>query len=102
MEAPAMTGPEEPAAGRNLVADMFAALFAAEQGEAAPTPLPPARVPQPPVVTDQLIDEVTRRVIERLAPDAASELVAQIVSEVAERLVREEIVRIRSAVVTKL
>jgi len=41
---------------------------------------------------------VTRRVAERLAPEAARPLVAQIVSEVAERLVREELERIRSAV----
>jgi hypothetical protein len=37
-------------------------------------------------------------VLQRLAPDAARDLVAQIVSEVAERLVREEIARIKSAV----
>ena len=48
-------------------------------------------------MTGQLVDEVTRRVVERLAPDAANELVAQIVSEVAERLIREEISRIKAA-----
>ena len=90
----------QPKEGRNLVADMFAALFAAEQGEAvvpaAPyqTSLPAAA---PATVTDSLVDEVTRRVVERLAPDAANELVAQIVSEVAERLIREEISRIKAA-----
>ena len=53
------------------------------------------RLPQ--LCTDGLVDEVTRRVVERLAPDAANELVAQIVSEVAERLIREEISRIKAA-----
>jgi hypothetical protein len=48
-------------------------------------------------VTDELVEEVTRRVIQRLAPNAAHEVVAKIVSDVAERLVREEIARIKSA-----
>ena len=90
----------QPKEGRSLVADMFAALFAAEQGEAV-TPAAPYQAshpaPGPVAVTDGLVDEVTRRVVERLAPDAANELVAQIVSEVAERLIREEISRIKAA-----
>ena len=90
----------QPKEGRNLVADMFAALFAAEQGEAVMPAAPyqaslPASAPA--TVPDSLVDEVTRRVVERLAPDAANELVAQIVSEVAERLIREEISRIKAA-----
>jgi CheY-like chemotaxis protein len=95
----------EPIERRNLVADMFAALFAAEQGEAvAPAPpyAPPRPESSPAVVTDTLVDEVTRRVLERLAPDAANELVVQIVSEVAERLIREEINRIKAAASARL
>ena len=95
----------EPVDGRNLVADMFAALFAAEQGESvAPAAAFSAPRPQapPPMVTDSLVDEVTRRVVERLAPEAANELVAQIVSEVAERLIREEITRIKAAAAARL
>jgi hypothetical protein len=94
----------DPVHGRNLVADMFAALFAAEQGETV-TPGPPLHDPLPdtPVaVTESLVDEVTRRVVERLAPGAANELVAQIVSEVAERLIREEIARIKTAAAARL
>ena len=53
-------------------------------------------------ITDNLVDEVTRRVVERLAPEAANELVAQIVSEVAERLIREEITRIKAAAAARL
>jgi CheY-like chemotaxis protein len=88
-----------PVDGRNLVADMFAALFAAEQGESvAPAPpFPGPRAEAPVTITDSLVDEITRRVVERLAPEAANELVAQIVSEVAERLIREEITRIKAA-----
>ena len=95
----------EPVDGRNLVADMFAALFAAEQGESvAPAAAFSAPRPQAPpaTVTDSLVDEVTRRVVARLAPDAANELVAQIVSEVAERLIREEITRIKAAAAARL
>jgi DNA-binding response OmpR family regulator len=92
-----------PRDGRNLVADMFAALFAAEQGESVAPAVPAAPPPpQPAALTDSLVDEVTRRVVERLAPDAAHDLVAQIVSEVAERLVREEISRIKAAAATRL
>ena len=94
----------EPVDGRNLVADMFAALFAVEQGEsvAAAVPFPTPRPQTSPAATDSLVDEVTRRVIERLAPDAAHDLVAQIVSEVAERLIREEITRIKAAAAARL
>jgi DNA-binding response OmpR family regulator len=94
----------EPTEPRNLVADMFAALFAAEQGESvepAPSFTPP-RPESPAVVTDNLVDEVTRRVLARLAPDAADDLVVQIVSEVAERLIREEINRIKAAAAARL
>jgi hypothetical protein len=37
-------------------------------------------------------------VIARLAPDAADPLVSRIVTDVAERLIREELERIKSAV----
>jgi CheY-like chemotaxis protein len=96
--------PIEPTERRNLVADMFAALFAAEQGESVPpaAAFTPPRAQAPAVATDDLVDEVTRRVLERLAPDATNELVAQIVSEVAERLIREEISRIKAAAAARL
>jgi hypothetical protein len=88
----------EPDATRNVLADAFSRLFASELQEpgaplAAPHPPPPAPAP---VVTDAMVDEVTRRVLARIAPDAVRQVVAEIVSEVAERLVREEIERIRS------
>jgi len=47
-------------------------------------------------VSEAMIEEVTRRVIERLGPAVARDVVVQVVSEVAERLVREEIARIRN------
>jgi CheY-like chemotaxis protein len=85
--------------GRDIVAEMFTALFAAEQGEslAPPTAFQAPQTQTPALVTDALVDEVTRQVIERLAPGAANEFVARIVSEVAERLIREEISRVKAA-----
>lgn len=79
-----------------FVADAFSALLAVEEGEpdAAPLHLPSGF--RGPVITDALVDQIAQRVIERLAPDTARDVVAQVVSEVAERLVREEIERIRS------
>jgi hypothetical protein len=47
-------------------------------------------------VTDALVDEVTRRVVERLGSTTLKEVVAEVVADVAERLIREEIARIRS------
>ncbi len=90
------TAQATPAAGTPAnMADVFGALFAVEQGEpgAVRIHLVPAGVS--PAVSDDLVEEVTRRVVERLAPERARTLVADVVAEVAERLVREEIARIR-------
>ena len=42
-----------------------------------------------------MIEDVVRRVIERLGPDAVRAVVTDVVSEISERLVKEEIERIR-------
>jgi hypothetical protein len=93
--APAPAPPALPPDGdRNVIAEAFSRLFAVEQGEADHAIVvgaPAATLP----VTDELVEQITRRVIERLAPATARDLVADVVSEVAERLVREEIARIR-------
>jgi CheY-like chemotaxis protein len=81
---------------RTVIADAFSALIALEQGEPGAKPVRLTTDSAQPVITDALIDEVARRVLERLAPDAARDVVVQVVSEIAERLVREEIARIRS------
>ena len=99
-DGPGARGDEgsRPASG-NVIADVFAALFEEEQGQVGVAPVAAGVQPADPgAVSDALVEEVTRRVAERLAPEAARPLVAQIVSEVAERLVREELERIRSAV----
>jgi CheY-like chemotaxis protein len=92
--------PTPPADGGNVILDAFHALLAMEQGE--PRPAVRAQAPAAPAaITDELVDEVTRRVLERLAPNAARDLVRQVVAEVAERLIREEIARIKAAANTK-
>lgn len=69
------------------LAEAFAALLAAEQGKVAPPP--PVNEE---ALREDVIEQVTRRVIERMGDDA----VRDVVVEVAERLVREEIARIRT------
>lgn len=59
-----------------------------ESGPSSPSPAP--------AITDELVEEVTRRVAERLGTPAVRQVVADIVADVAERLVREEIARIRA------
>jgi CheY-like chemotaxis protein len=94
----AVSAPPEAPAGRSLIADAFSALFAAEQGEPGAVPVRLGGNGSAPVITDAVIDDVARRVIQRLAlgsSDQMQTVVKEIVSSVAERLVREEIDRIR-------
>jgi CheY-like chemotaxis protein len=90
-----------PGDGGNVILDAFHALLAMEQGEPRPAVRSQTSAASPVAVTDELVDEVTRRVIERLAPGAARDLVRHVVAEVAERLIREEIARIKVAANTK-
>jgi hypothetical protein len=66
----------------------FATLSAAKAEAAA---RPPA-----PVITDEVIEEIVSRVLQRLSDRVVRETVTDIVSQTAERLVQEEIERIRS------
>ena len=87
-----------PGTGRSIVADAFSALFAMEQGEPGVVPIRLGGNGSAPAITEPMIDDVARRVIEKLAlgsSDQMQTLVRDIVSTVAERLVREEIDRIR-------
>lgn len=89
------------------LADAFSALLAEELGEGtegAPFGVPEAarpsrmaaQAPAPPAITDEFIDEVARRVSGRLADRAVQEAVSAQVLALAERLVREEIDRIKA------
>jgi CheY-like chemotaxis protein len=82
------------------LADVFAALLAAEQS--APGRAEPAvRVAWPtgPVtaVPADIVETVTRRVLHQLSDRVVRETVAERVSAIAERLVREEIARIKKS-----
>jgi CheY-like chemotaxis protein len=86
------------ASGRSIVADAFSALLAIEQGEPGVVPVRLGGNGSPPVITEPMVDDVARRVIQKLAlgsSDQMQTIVKEIVSAVAERLVREEIDRIR-------
>ena len=100
---------EIPSMPRGLpsIADAFAAILSAEQNGAGARPEwpalqalvpPPPPAPVEPVITDDVIDRVARRVIEQLSDQIVRETVASIASESAERLVREEIERIKAAI----
>jgi CheY-like chemotaxis protein len=83
-EAPAPSGNEGPA-----LADAFAALLAAEQALSVRPVAASAGASVP--VTDDVVEEVVRRVIARMSDQAVRETVLQ----VAERMVREEIDRVK-------
>ncbi len=79
------------------MADAFVALLAAEQGETLTIPgmfSPPAAA-GPVAITDELVDRVSERVLSRLNDAVVRETVKDTVSRVAERLVRDEIDRIK-------
>jgi hypothetical protein len=80
------------------IAQAFSALFAAERGEAVPDmPAligPPAALPQ--ASMDDLVERVTRQVLERLSDRVVRDTVTDIVSRVSERLVRDEIERVKA------
>ncbi len=57
---------------------------------------PPARgIAVLPAITDELVERVARRVLEKLSDRVVRETVADLVSTIAERLVRDEIERIK-------
>jgi CheY-like chemotaxis protein len=78
------------------LADAFAALLAAEQ--AAPESASHAGWPAPALVpSEALIEEITRRVLDRLSDTVVRAAATALVPAVAERLVREEIERIKAS-----
>ena len=90
-----VANPAPAPASDRVVANAFTALLAVEQGEPGAAPVRLTSAPAEPVITEAFLNEVVRRVVERLSPGAARDVITEIVSKVAERLVREEIERIR-------
>lgn len=87
---PVMTGaPAE-------IAAAFEWVLAAEQGRPVPADAVPVTAASRSIAMDTVVEEITRRVIERLADRGVHDQVADIVSKIAERLVREEIDRLKA------
>ena len=93
---------ETPAASVGVpISEMFGVLLAAEGGGPAPSMLtsPPAEAASPgSVPLDVLVGQVYQHVVERLTDRAVRDAVSEIVSGVAERLVREEVERLKSLI----
>jgi CheY-like chemotaxis protein len=79
------------AAPKVSLASAFSALLAAEQS--AQVPPPQAAAAAPPSMTEASVEEAVRRVLVRMTDD----LVRRIVVETAERLIREEIEKIKAS-----
>jgi CheY-like chemotaxis protein len=96
-EAPAQPAPVAPTLPP--LADAFAALLIAEQSAPAPStpPVWPATTGSSTAVPDDIVEQVTERVLAQLSDRVVRETVREIVAAVAERIVREEIERIKKA-----
>jgi CheY-like chemotaxis protein len=100
--APGVQAPDRRAGAASpsiALTDAFAALLDAEQsGDAGAAGRQVAALVPPPVVEidmDALVDQVVRRVLAQMTDRVVRETVAGIVTDSAERLVREEIDRIK-------
>jgi CheY-like chemotaxis protein len=78
------------------IAQAFSALFAAERGETSVVPTFAGSAAPPQASVDDLVERVTRQVLERLSDRVVRDTVSDIVSRVAERLVRDEIERVKA------
>ncbi len=92
--APEPTGEQaEASGGRESLAETFSAILASERGEG---PAPGVGAAATPEITDALVEAVAERVARRLSDQYLREMVSRHVLDVAERLVSEEIERIKS------
>jgi CheY-like chemotaxis protein len=89
VDKPAPTEVAPKPATQRTTTNPFATLSAAK-AEAAARPVAP-------VITDEVIEEVVSRVLQRLSDKVVRETVTEIVSQTAERLVQEEIDRIKNS-----
>jgi hypothetical protein len=98
--APEAAQPPAPKPALPALADAFAALLAAEHGEPLParSGLWPSTLAPSAEMREELVEQVVRRVLDRLSDTVVREAVADVVSTVAERLIREEIERIKASI----
>ena len=93
--APADTAGDQPASPASL-AGAFSAILAEERGEGPASVGPTATTLSAAGIPDAVIDEIARRVVEKLTDKVLREEVTARVLEVAERLISEEIERIKA------
>jgi CheY-like chemotaxis protein len=79
------------------LAAAFTAILTAEQRAGGPS-VPPAWPSAEAAVSGDAIEEVVRRVLDRLSDRVVRETVSDTVSKIADRLVREEIDRIKASI----
>jgi CheY-like chemotaxis protein len=82
------------------VADAFAAILAAEaHAPQAETAWPAFQGPASttPAITEDLVEQISRRVLSQMTDRVVRETVSTIVADVAERMIREEIERIKAS-----
>jgi len=84
--------PPLPSTGVPPLAELFSALLAAERSMPAPAVTPNG------LAAGDVVDEAVRRVLAQLSDRVVRDTIADLVSETAERLVREEIERIKSSI----
>ncbi|AMY11245.1 Alkaline phosphatase synthesis transcriptional regulatory protein PhoP [Luteitalea pratensis] len=82
--------------GPGSLASAFAAILAAERGEGLAPVVPTAMTLSGASIPDAVIEEIARRVVARLTDKVLREEVTARVLEVAERLISEEIERIKA------
>ena len=85
------------------LADAFAAILAAEQHEPMPALAPAWPTPSTSSLgggslSEDAIEEITGRVLDRLSNQVVHDTVAEVISSIAERLIREEIERIKATI----
>lgn len=90
-----LAGPPPSALALN-VADAFGVLLGAEQGEGPPL-RPRSAGPGAWTPSDEFVEQLVTRVLQRLGDSVVRERVDEIVSAIAERLVHEEIDRIKAS-----
>jgi CheY-like chemotaxis protein len=78
----------------STLASSFATVLAVEQGELPQSAL----LPPPSDADNDLVERIARRVIEHMGDQTVRDLARDIVSRTAERLVREEIERIKTSI----
>jgi hypothetical protein len=76
------------------LAETFAALLAAEQDTRPIDPTPTGHAP----AIDDIVEQVSHRVLTQLHERVVRETIADLVAGIAERLVREEIERIKASI----